>query len=152
MAMILNSPFYNRKYIYIFIQMSLVSVAGDGRDVFFWGGENCKFLGLEVYCMVFCIPLFWDYTVGWKNVSHPRQDLDVQAYIKMSQNMTSFGQFPRYQFQRSKALYSIQYIHVKCDWLSALTTHWVAWSREKNGFTSQRNLCYGHKLDNPFLS
>lgn len=64
MAMILNSPFYNRKYIYIFIQMSLVSVAGDGRDVFFGGGENCKFLGLEVYCMVFCIPLFWDYTVG----------------------------------------------------------------------------------------
>ena len=49
----------------MFIQMSLVSLAGDGRDVFFFlGGGELQFFGLEVYCMVFCIPLFWDYTVG----------------------------------------------------------------------------------------
>lgn len=28
--------------IYMFIQMSLVSVAGDGRDVFFWGGGELQ--------------------------------------------------------------------------------------------------------------
>ena len=95
--------------IYMFIQMSLVSVAGDGRDVFFFGGGGraANFLGCKFTAWYFVYPFFWNYTVGWKIVSHPRQDLDVQAYIKMSQNMTSFGQLSRYQFQRSKALYSI---------------------------------------------
>ena len=67
-----NSPFYNRKYIYIVIQMSLVSVAGGWEGCFFFGGE-LHFLGCKFTAWYFVYPFFWDYTVGWRIVSHPRQ-------------------------------------------------------------------------------
>lgn len=126
----------------MFIQMSFVSLAGDGRDVFF--GGRAAFFGLQVYCMVFCIPLFWGLYSWLKNCKSPQTRLGCPSLHQNVAEHDIIWSIPPIPISTLES--SIQSINVKCDWLSALTTHWVTWSREKDGFTSQRNLCYGHKL------